>query len=50
VWSIDERSGKNHSDVRFAIGVYKKLEKIKLNTLGTRKLNLNGKKLVKLVW
>lgn len=28
VSSIDERSGlKNYSDVRFAIGVYKKLEK-----------------------
>ena len=43
VSSIDERSGlKNYSDVRFAIGVYKKLEK-KLNTLGSGKLNLNGK-------
>lgn len=27
VSSIDERLGKNHGDVRFAIGVYKKLEK-----------------------
>lgn len=38
VLSIDERSGlKNYSDVRFAIGVYKKLEK-KAEYFGYRKI------------